>query len=115
MSEPSKPGYAKYYEDADIIAGDFHYVQMYMPQDMTGKWIITNTTTAADVEDMRSRGVELMVTSTPRLDGRSFGTNVMEATMVALKGASGPLQRIRVHRASGRAGIQARGHVAAAD
>ncbi len=64
---------------------------MYMPQDMTGKWIITNTTTRADVEDMRSRGVELMVTSTPRLEGRSFGTNVMEATMVALKGASGPL------------------------
>jgi hypothetical protein len=58
---------------------------------MKGKWIITNTTTADDVEDMRSRGVELMVTSTPRLDGRSFGTNVMEATMVALKGASGPL------------------------
>jgi hypothetical protein len=90
-AESAKPGYAKYYEDADIIAGDFHYVRMHMPRDMTGKWIVTNTTTAEDVEDMRARGVELMVTSTPRLDGRSFGTNVMEATMVALKGAAGPL------------------------
>jgi len=83
--------YEHLYHDNDIIAGDFHYVRKYMPSDMTGKWIITNTTTTVDIEDMRQRGVELMVTSTPRLDGRSFGTNVMEATMVALKGASGPL------------------------
>ena len=83
--------YEHLYRDNDIIAGDFHYVCKHMPSDMTGKWIITNTTTAANIEDMRRRGVELVVTSTPRLDGRSFGTNVMEATMVALKGASGPL------------------------
>ncbi len=83
--------YADLYYNSDIIAGDFHYVCRHMPADMTGKWIITNTTTPADIEDMRSRGVELMVTSTPRLAGRSFGTNVIEATMVALKGASGPL------------------------
>ncbi len=58
-----------------------------MPPDMRGKWIITNTTTAADVDLCRERGVELLVTSTPRLDGRSFGTNVIEATMVALDNA----------------------------
>lgn len=75
------------YQWADIIAGDWQYVKKYMPEDMRGKWIITNTTTAADVELARERGVELMVTSTPRLEGRSFGTNVIEATMVALKGA----------------------------
>ena len=62
-----------------------------MPTDMSGKWIITNTTTAEDVELARSRGVELFVTSTPRLNGRSFGTNVIEATMVALDGAPGEL------------------------
>jgi len=76
------------YDWADIIAGDWQYVKKYMPEDMRGKWIITNTTTAADVELARERGVELMVTSTPRLEGRSFGTNVIEATMVALKGAT---------------------------
>jgi hypothetical protein len=79
------------YAWADVIAGDWQYVKKFMPEDMSGKWIITNTTTAADVELARSRGVELMVTSTPRLDGRSFGTNVIEATMVALDGASGEL------------------------
>lgn len=91
QEKESDPKYAKYYEDADIIAGDFLFVRKYMPADMKHKWILTNTTTAADVEDMRKRGVELLVTTTPRLDGRSFGTNMMEATIVALKGADGPL------------------------
>ncbi len=85
------PKYARYYHDADIIAGDYLFVRKYMPEDMAGKWVLTNTTTPSDVEDLRSRGVELLVTTTPRIQGRTFGTNVMEATMVALKGASGPL------------------------
>ena len=82
---------AELYEWADIIGGDWIYVRKYMPNDMRGKWIITNTTTAADVALCRERGVELLVTSTPRLEGRSFGTNVIEATMVALDSASGEL------------------------
>ena len=85
------PTAGKLYTWADVIAGDWQYVKKYMPPDMRGKWIITNTTTAADVELCRERGVELMVTSTPRLSGRSFGTNVIEATMVALDGAKGEL------------------------
>lgn len=82
-----KPKVEALYEWADIIAGDWIYVRKYMPADMHGKWIITNTTTAEDVALLRSRGAELLVTSTPRLEGRSFGTNVIEATMVALAGA----------------------------
>lgn len=85
------PRMEKLYAWADIIAGDWQYVKKFMPADMSGKWIITNTTTPADVELARSRGVELFVTSTPRLEGRSFGTNVIEATMVALDGAEGEL------------------------
>lgn len=87
----SNPRMEQLYGWADIIAGDWLYVRKFMPQDMRGKWIITNTTTPDDVELARSRGVELLVTTTPRLQGRSFGTNVMEATMVALDGASGEL------------------------
>lgn len=79
------------YHWADVIAGDWQYVKKYMPADMSGKWIITNTTTAEDVELCRQRKVELLVTSTPRLNGRSFGTNVIEATMIALEGASAEL------------------------
>lgn len=75
------------YREADIIAGDYKYVRRYMPDDMAGKWVVTNTTTAEDMEFLRSVGVELLITSTPRLEGRTFGTNVIEATMVALDGA----------------------------
>ena len=87
--------HAGLYRDADIIAGDYKYVRKYMPDDMAGKWVVTNTTTAEDVEFLRARGVELLVTSTPRLDGRTFGTNVIEATMVALDGAPGRLPAAR--------------------
>jgi hypothetical protein len=83
------------YSWADVIAGDWQFVKKFMPQDMRGKWIITNTTTVADVELARGHGVELLVTSTPRLEGRSFGTNVIEATMVALDGAKGELSSER--------------------
>ena len=87
----ANPRMERLYGWADVIAGDWQYVKKFMPDDMSGKWIITNTTTAADVELARSHGVELFVTSTPRLSGRTFGTNVIEASMVALDGASGEL------------------------
>jgi hypothetical protein len=57
-----------------------------MPLDLSGKIIITNTTTETDVNLMQSRGVEYLITSTPRLDGRSFGANVLEAALIAYTG-----------------------------
>jgi hypothetical protein len=87
--------HAELYRQADIVAGDYKYVRRYMPDDMSGKWVVTNTTTAEDVDFLRSRGVELLVTSTPRLGGRSFGTNVIEATMVALDESSSALTPAR--------------------
>ncbi|MBN1641740.1 MAG: quinate 5-dehydrogenase [Anaerolineae bacterium] len=81
-----RPKWARAYRWASVIAGDFHYVHRHMPADMTGKVIVTNTTTASDVVSLRERGVAYLVTTTPRLDGRSFGTNVMEAVLVALAG-----------------------------
>jgi hypothetical protein len=62
-----------------------------MPDRLDGKVIVTNTTTPADVEAFRQRGARYLVTSTPRLDGRSFGTNMMEAALVAVAGKGRPL------------------------
>lgn len=96
-TEDKKPSalLRRFYEDNDIIAGDKKFITQYMPEDMSGKWIVTNTTTMKDVEIMRQRGVELLVTTTPRLEGRTFGTNVIEATLVALDGAAGTLPEER--------------------
>jgi hypothetical protein len=74
------------YHDYDIVAGDYKYIRKYMPPNLEGTWVITNTTTSADIEFLRSRGVSKLITTTHRLEGRSFGTNVMEALLVAVEG-----------------------------
>lgn len=81
---PKKDKFAKFYDWADVIAGDFHLVRKYMPDDLTGKTIITNTVTPDDIEFLARRGVVQLITTTPNINGRSFGTNVMEGLLVAL-------------------------------
>ena len=78
--------YSRYYNMADIIAGDFLYIKRYLPEDLDGKIIVTNTVTLQDVQMLKNRGAKLLVTSTPEFDGRSYGTNVMEALIVSLSG-----------------------------
>ncbi|HDH63341.1 MAG TPA: hypothetical protein ENF66_01450 [Firmicutes bacterium] len=84
--EKVEPKYEKYYKWADVIAGDFLYIKKHMPEDLTGKIVFTNTTTLEDRDFLRKRGVKLLVTTTPEFDGRTFGTNVMEAVICAYTG-----------------------------
>ncbi|HLV79487.1 MAG TPA: quinate 5-dehydrogenase [Chthonomonadaceae bacterium] len=84
--DQNTPKFTQYFRDADVIAGDFLLIRRYMPEDMCGKIILTNTTTAEDVEELKRRGVTQLITTTPVFDGRSFGTNVMEAVLVVLMG-----------------------------
>ena len=84
--EKSNLKYVKYFHDADIIAGDYLGISQYMPEEMNGKIIITNTVTSANVEDLRKRGVSYLITTTPELNGRSFGTNVFQAILVVISG-----------------------------
>jgi len=80
--------YTKYFVENDIIAGDYISIGRYMPENMVGKIIITNTVTSSDVEKLKRRGVSYLVTTTPEFEGRSFGTNVFQATLVAISGKS---------------------------
>jgi hypothetical protein len=86
QDRPPQPKYPEYYDDAEIIAGDFHFMRQYMPDRLDGKLVLTNTVTARDVDDLRARGVATLVTTTPDFAGRSFGTNVVEAALIALLG-----------------------------
>jgi hypothetical protein len=81
-----EPKFPQYYHAAALIAGDFHFIRQHMPDDLSGKTIITNTVTPANVEELRERHVARLITSTPNLGGRSFGTNVMEAALLAILG-----------------------------
>lgn len=85
------PKFGKWYAWATVICGDCLYIKQHMPDRLDGKVIVTNTTTPADVEAFRQRGVRYLVTATPRLEGRSFGTNMMEAALVAIAGKGRPL------------------------
>lgn len=77
-----------YLEQARVIAGDFHYIWKNLPERLDGKTIVTNTVTAANVEELSRRGLDLLITTTPEWQGRSFGTNVVEAALLVLLGKS---------------------------
>lgn len=80
------PHYGNLFSWADVIAGDFLYIWRYMPERLDGKIILTNTVTQANIEEIKKRGASCLVTTTPNLGGRSFGTNVMEAVLVTVSG-----------------------------
>ncbi|MGA9419634.1 MAG: hypothetical protein WBV40_10820 [Candidatus Cybelea sp.] len=86
QEKPPEPKYPQYYEQAEIVAGDFHFMRQFMPPRLDGKTILTNTVTQANVAELAERGVKRLITTTPDIGGRSFGTNVLEAALVALLG-----------------------------
>lgn len=86
QEKPPEPKYPQYYQNAEIIAGDFHFMRQFMPASLAGKTILTNTVTSADVADLHARGVARLITTTPDFQGRSFGTNVVEAALLAILG-----------------------------
>ena len=86
QEKPPEPKYPQYYEEAEIIAGDFHFMRQFMPDRLDGKIVLTNTVTQANVDELKTRGVATLITTTPDFGGRSFGTNVIEAALLALLG-----------------------------
>jgi hypothetical protein len=85
------PKFGKWYQWATVMCGDCLYIKRHMPDRLDNKVIATNTTTPADVEAFRQRGVRYLITVTPQLEGRSFGTNLLEAALVAVAGKGRPL------------------------
>ena len=74
----------QFFGDNEIIAGDFLLIRRYLPEKLEGKTVITNTVTNKDIDLLRQRGLERLITTTPEFDGRSFGTNVMEGIFAAM-------------------------------
>jgi hypothetical protein len=89
--EKRDPKGENWFRWATVIAGDCHYIKRHMPNELPGKVIFTNTTTPEDVEFFRQAGIKYLATGTPVLQGRSFGTNMMEAALIAISGKTRPL------------------------
>ncbi len=86
-----EPKYQKRFEWATVVAGDCHYLWRHMPERLPGRVIVTNTTTPSDQKFFKDAGIKYLITTTPVLDGRSFGTNMMEAALVAALGRKEPV------------------------
>ena len=104
--EKNIPKFGEWYAWATVIAGDCHYVKRHMAARLDGKVICTNTTTPEDVEKFRAAGARYLVTTTPILDGRSFGTNMMEAALIAVSGQRCPLTYTELDELIDRLGFQ---------
>lgn len=84
--ETRTPRYPWVFQWADVIAGDWHFIRRYAPDELPGKTIITQTLRKADLEWLKSAGASRAIATTPIMGGESFATNVMEGVCVALLG-----------------------------
>lgn len=82
--EQVRPRYRGWYQWADVLAGDFLIIRRHMPENLAGKLVVTNTTTPEDMDDLKRRGVWAVVTTSLRVEGRSFGTNIFEGVLTCL-------------------------------
>jgi hypothetical protein len=81
-----KPKHAKYFGEATVVCGDWHYIRRYAPDRMEGKTVLTQTLRKADLEWLATTGVRQVVATTPVLSGETFATNVMEGVLLTLMG-----------------------------
>ena len=104
--ESRDPKWEEYYQWATVIAGDCHYIKRHMPDRLDGKVIVTNTTTSDDVKLFKEAGCKYLVTSTPVLEGRSFGVNMMEAALVAVSGKGRKLTKQELNQLLDQLGLE---------
>jgi hypothetical protein len=104
--EEHAPKWEQYYQFGPVLAGDCHYIKRHLPAQLNAKIVVTNTTTTEDVEAFRRVGVKYLVTSTPVIDGRSFGTNMLEAALVAVAGKGRPLSMDEISQLIDQLGLE---------
>ncbi len=91
-----RPKFQSWYQWANVIAGDCLFIKRHLPDDLEGKIIVTNTTTVEDRALFAARGVRALLTTTPVFDGRSFGTNMLEAGLTAAAGKGRPMTPVEL-------------------
>ncbi|MGI9952532.1 hypothetical protein V3F56_09245 [Moorellaceae bacterium AZ2] len=79
-------GWAFLYRQADIIAGNWHFIRSYLPPTLKGKIIITAGTTGEDRRLLQQLGAGYLVTTSPLWGEVAPSANMLEAVLVALGG-----------------------------
>lgn len=93
--EKRTPKFPKLFNEAGLIAGDWHFIRRFAPDSLQGKKILTQTLRKADLEWLKAIGVTQAITTTPEVGGETFATNVMEAVLAAEAGRRMTEQQIQ--------------------
>ncbi len=90
--QPGKPGTPRSAEPfhwADVIAGDIGAIRRYAPQDLRHKTVVVPAASEADIEDLRQRGVSIVVALIPEhltvSERQGSGEATVEAILAALR------------------------------
>jgi predicted amino acid dehydrogenase len=74
---------------ADVLAGDIGAIRHYAPEDLKHKTVVVEAAEETDLDDLRRRGVSIVVTMMPALDGDDklgrWPAATIEALLVALR------------------------------
>jgi predicted amino acid dehydrogenase len=90
--QPGQPGTAraaKPFEWADILAGDIGAIRRYAPQKLNRKTVVVEWASQDDLDDLRARGVALVISLIPSLEGDGGmdrrSSALVEALLAALR------------------------------
>jgi predicted amino acid dehydrogenase len=74
---------------ADVLAGDIGAIRRYAPQNLARKTIVVPSASDQDLEDLRGRGVSIVIILIPNLTGsverNGWGDATVEAVLAALR------------------------------
>ncbi len=87
-SESARPRSGNLFKWADIIAGDMGGIRRYAPQELKHAVVITEKATEDDLDDLRQRGVAMIITTTPTLGATNLSQHsaaIFEACLVAVR------------------------------
>lgn len=88
---PGTPGVPRAEEPfrwADILVGDIGAIRRYAPQKLAHKTVVVDSASEEDLDDLRNRGVSIVVTLIPDFGGKGrtgLGPATVEAVLAALR------------------------------
>lgn len=89
---PGTPRSDSAFRWADVLAGDIGAIRRYAPQKLAHKIVVVDSASEADVDDLRQRGVSIVVMLIPDLAGtehrRGWGDATVEAVLASLRARS---------------------------
>ncbi|MCG8613136.1 MAG: dehydrogenase [Pseudomonadales bacterium] len=70
-------------QKADVIAASYETIEDYSLEELGGKVLLTSTISDERLENLRDKGVDVVVDITPQLFDQTVGVNVIEAMILA--------------------------------